>query len=193
MMYEIMSMLLPDMVEFSLISYIAILATLAIGPVYGFATYYFAGEGWRKSLIFASTISVWGVAMIAFVMHWQFTFTNPYVAPAVMLAILIIPSLLVLWNQDFFVPHKLGVNWLIGVQAFRYVGGLYLFEHFRGFVGPEFAYFAGTGDVLTAVIASILLLVYLHSKKLPTWSLYFLTIFGFLDFVWVVPWKQPLA
>ncbi len=172
------------MVEFSLISYIAIIISMASGPFYLFATYYFAGAGWRQARTMTIGLIVYGIVMTLFVLYWQFAFNNPYVVPGVMLTSLAIPPVLVLLWPNYFVPQGIDLGWLLGVQAFRVIGGLYLFEFFRGNVGPEFAYWAGIGDVITGIAAMVLLVVYGFTKRMPRWAVYCTIWFGIADFAW---------
>ena len=170
--------------EFSLISYVAIIITLATGPFYLFATYYFAGVGLRQTSTMTAGLIVFASIIIWFVHQGQFMFSNAYVMPAVMLSSLAIPSLLVLLAPKYFVPENISLTWLLGVQAFRVIGGLYLLEFFRGNVGAEFAYWAGIGDVITGIAASTLLLFYLFTKRMPRWAVLAVVLFGIADFAW---------
>lgn len=117
--------------------------------------------------------------------------------PAAMLICLAIPTLLVLAFPRFIVPEGIDLGWLIGVQAFRIVGGLYLVEHFRGNIGTTFAYWAGIGDVITGLVACFLLLQYWitgsMSRRLAFWTI----VFGLADFAWaygigVLSFETPL-
>ncbi|MEM8858337.1 MAG: hypothetical protein AAGD96_08455 [Chloroflexota bacterium] len=172
------------MIEFSSLSYLTIISSMAVVPFYLFATYYFAGSGWRKASFLTVGIIVYGFVMTSFVLNWQFGFESPYVMPAVMLTSLAIPPILVLLWPNYFVPDGISLTWLLGVQAFRVIGGLYLFEQFRGNVGPEFAYWAGIGDVITGIAASAVLIFYWSTKRMPRWAVYGTILFGLADFAW---------
>lgn len=172
------------MIEFSTLSYVTIIGAMGIVPFYLFATYYFAGSGWPKGLTLTIGVIVYSIVMTLFVLNWQFRFDNPSVVPAVMLTSLAIPPILVLLWSNYFVPPGIDLTWLLGVQAFRVIGGLYLFEFFRGNVGPEFAYWAGIGDVATGIAASALLIVYWFNRQMPRWAVYATIWFGIADFAW---------
>ncbi|MEM7273959.1 MAG: hypothetical protein AAF547_12820 [Actinomycetota bacterium] len=172
------------MVEFSLLTSVTIIAALAIVPIYFAATYRSAGVGWRTTLMLTTGIVLYGLVATLFVVEWQFAFDGPYVVPVVMVASLAVPPLVVLAWPDRLVPEGIGLPWLVGVQAFRVIGGLYLFEHARGNVGPEFAYWAGIGDVITGIAASALLVAYRLRGRMPRWAVYATILFGCADFAW---------
>lgn len=185
------------MPNFSILSTVLLMSALASGPFYMFATYYFAGVGTRHASIMTLGLSIFAAAALWFIFFGQYLFANPLVMPAVMLTFLAIPPLLVLAFPRFIVPAEIDLGWLIGVQAFRVVGGLYLLEHFRGNVGATFAFWAGIGDVITGLFASFLLLQYLFtgamSRRLAFWTI----IFGLADFAWaygigVLSFETPL-
>ncbi len=172
------------MVEFSPFTTAVIVAAMAVVPFYLFATYRSAGVGRRRAGLLTIGVLVYGALATAFVVDWQFSFDGPYVVPAAMVASLAVPPLLVLRWPDVFVPAGIGLSWLVGVQAFRVIGGLYLFEHERGNVGPEFATWAGIGDVVTGVAASAVLLAFWTTGRMPRRAVYATILFGLADFAW---------
>ncbi len=172
------------MVEFSNLTYISIVVSMVSVPPYLFATYYLAGEGWRKALFLTIGVITYGYVMTSFVTNWQFQFDNIYIMPIVILSSLSLPPVLVSIWPNYFIPKGISLPWLLGVQAFRIIGGLYLFEYFRGNVGPEFAYWAGIGDVITGVAASIILIRYWFKKVFPRKAAYYTVLFGLADFAW---------
>ncbi|MEM9230956.1 MAG: hypothetical protein AAGB10_15250 [Pseudomonadota bacterium] len=172
------------MPDFSNLSTVLLVSSLASGPFYMFGTYYFACVGMRHALTMVAGLFVFSAASLWFVFFGQFLFANPLVMPVVMLTFLAIPPLLVLAFPSFIMPEGIDLAWLMGVQAFRVVGGLYLLEHFRGNIGTAFAYCAGIGDVITGMLACFLLLQYWRtgamSRRLAFWTI----IFGLADFAW---------
>lgn len=172
------------MPDFSSLSTVVLLSALASGPFYMFGTYYFTGVGVRHALIMVAGLFVFAAASLWFVLWGQFMFDNRLVMPTVMLTFLAIPPLIVLAFPQFIVPKGLDLGWLMGIQAFRIVGGLYLLEHFRGNIGTVFAYWAGIGDVITGLLACFLLLQLwqtgVMSQRLAFWTI----VFGLADFGW---------
>lgn len=172
------------MADLSPVSTIFILTAMASGPFYLFATYYRAGVGLRQSLTMVFGLLIFASIMIWFVFFGQFLATNPFIMPAVMLTSLAIPPLLVLWRPAYFVPEGIDLGWLMGVQAFRVIGGLYLFEFARGNVGSTFAYWAGIGDVITGLLACGLLVQYRLTGIMSRRGAFWTIIFGLADFAW---------
>ncbi|MEM9204003.1 MAG: hypothetical protein AAGC53_20370 [Actinomycetota bacterium] len=172
------------MVDFSLLTHVTIVGAMATVPFYLFATYRSAGATARTARVLTLAVIAYGAVMTAFVVEWQFSFDSPYVVPAVMLTSLAVPTIAVLARPNTIVPGGITLPWLIGVQAFRVIGGLYLFEYSRGNVGPEFAYWAGIGDVVTGLAASALLLVHWRTGEMPRKAVYATILFGLADFGW---------
>ncbi|MEO0543093.1 MAG: hypothetical protein AAFY99_04660 [Pseudomonadota bacterium] len=172
------------MSDFSTLSTVLLVSALASGPFYMFATYYFAGVGVRHASIMTIGLFVFAAATLWFIFFGQYLSSNPLVMPAFMLTCLAIPPLLVLAFPRFIVPDGIDLGWLIGVQAFRVVGGLYLIEHFRGNVGSEFAYWAGVGDVITGLLACALLVQYWVTGSMSLRLAFWTIIFGLADFAW---------
>lgn len=185
------------MVDFSPLTSVTIISAMAIVPAYLYATYQKAGASRRTLQSLTFGIVLYGAMMTAFVVDWQFSFDSPYVVPIVMLTSLAIPPILVLARPDYFVREGIGLSWLVGVQAFRVIGGLYLLEYSRGNVGPEFAYWAGIGDVVTGIAASAVLVDYWINKRMRRWAVYATILFGLADFTWaygigVLSFETPL-
>jgi len=185
------------MADFSSLSTLLLAASLASGPFYMFATYYFAGVGIRHALIMVAGLLAFSAASLWFVFFGQFLFENPLVMPIAMLTFLAVPPVLVLVFPRFIVPDGMNLGWLMGVQAFRLVGGLYLVEHFRGNIGAAFAYWAGIGDVITGLLACTLLLQYLSTGSMSHRLAFWTIIFGLADFAWayaigVTSFETPL-
>lgn len=185
------------MPSFSTLSTALLISSLASGPFYMFGTYYFAGVGTRHALTMVAGLFVFSAASLWFVFFGQFLFENPLVMPVVMLTFLAIPPLMVLAFPRFIVPDGIDLGWLMGVQAFRVVGGLYLLEHFRGNIGAVFACWAGIGDVITGLLACFVLLQYWRTGSMSHRLAFWTIIFGLADFAWaygigVTSFETPL-
>ncbi|MEM7181933.1 MAG: hypothetical protein AAF518_13535 [Spirochaetota bacterium] len=170
--------------EFSTITHLVIVSSMAIVPVYLFTTYLKAGIGWKKSLLLTLGIIIYSTVMLLFILRWQFVVNSHYLNAVIMLASLALPPTLVLAWPNFFVPEKISLVWLLGVQAFRVIGGLYLLEYFRGNVGSEFAYWAGVGDVITGIAASVILCIYWFKNTISEKAVLYTILFGIADFTW---------
>lgn len=170
--------------EFSIITHLVIISSMAIVPAYLFTTYLKAGIGWKKSLLLTLGIIAYSIVMLVFILRWQFVVNSHYLNSVIMLVSLALPPTLVLVWPHIFVPANISLSWLLGVQAFRVIGGLYLLEYFRGNVGPEFAYWAGIGDVITGIAASIILCVYWFKNTMSERAVFYTILFGLADFAW---------
>lgn len=174
----------PLMPDFAPLTSATIIGSMAVVPAYLYATYAAAGSSRRKRLGLTAGVLVYGFLTTLFVVEAQFWFDGPYVVPAVMLTSLAVPTVLVLLWPRFFVPDSIGLAWLVGVQAFRVIGGLYLLEYSRGNVGPEFAYWAGIGDVVTGIAAGMILLRFWRRGRMSHRAVLGMILFGLADFAW---------
>lgn len=74
-------------------------------------------------------------------------------------------------------------SWLIGLQVYRVVGGVFLIAWMDGYVPGEFALSAGSGDVLTGLLA-IPAALYLHvGGRGSRAAAYAWNAFGILDLI----------
>ena len=64
------------------------------------------------------------------------------------------------WKRNWFLSQRLSQKWLIGLQILRLVGILFLIEMILGHIPGTFAYPAGLGDILVALVALAVLLAY---------------------------------
>ena len=75
--------------------------------------------------------------------------------PAAMAITLAIGYLLLLSNSFRGIIAAIPQHWLIGIQAFRVLGGLFLVRYFQGSLPGLFAIPAGLGDLLTGILAPL--------------------------------------
>jgi hypothetical protein len=75
------------------------------------------------------------------------------------------------------------VPWLIGIQAYRVFGGIFILETIRGRIPPEFALPAGIGDMLTGVLAALLAWRLVRRPETPASAVYAWNALGILDLV----------
>ena len=73
--------------------------------------------------------------------------------------------------------------WLVGIQTYRVIGGVFLLEMIRGRVPGEFAWSAACGDMLTGVLAGALAWRIARSPSTPSRAIYVWNAFGILDLV----------
>jgi hypothetical protein len=95
----------------------------------------------------------------------------------------ILPSLVLYWKRNWFLSAKLSQKWLIGLQLFRVIGGVFLIEMVRGHIPGVFAYPAGIGDLLVGLVALVILLAYRKSARVPKSGVFLVIALGVADFL----------
>jgi len=164
-----------------LTSFVLVSGSLAT-PLLAFGTYNASGATFKKSIGIAAGITLWGVVALLFIRGWQFDL-DPALVWAIVALNYAVPSVVVVLFRQFFVGGGLSLEWLTSVQAFRFMGALFILENLRGHTGTAFAYTAGFGDVMAAVIALTLLLQLLSGDKPRSFIFYVLIAFGTIDFL----------
>lgn len=77
----------------------------------------------------------------------------------------ILPSAVLLVGRRWFLAKALSEQWLVGLQVVRATGGVFLIEMARGTLPGIFAYPAGVGDLLVAVVAMVVLLRWRRARS----------------------------
>jgi len=172
--------------EFLAVSGGIIIASCLLTPLLVFGTYHFSGASLAKSAGISAGVAVWGVVMYLVCTSWQFSPRVPggSLGVSIFLAIhLMLPTMLVARNKQFFVGDGLNMRWLLVPHLFRFVGILFLLEAFNGQLGTVFSLVSGVGDIVAAAIAATLLLVLLTGGRIGSRPYMFLIVFGATDFV----------
>ena len=95
----------------------------------------------------------------------------------------IIPSAVLFLGREWFLSQRLLQKWLVGLQIFRVIGGLFLLEMARGNVPGIFAYPAGMGDILVALAALGVILRYRKDEHIPPGPIILIIVLGVADFL----------
>jgi len=74
-------------------------------------------------------------------------------------------------------------HWLIGIQAFRVLGGLFLIRYIQGQLPGVFAIPAGVGDVLTGIMAPIVAYWWYAGKPYARGAAIAWNLFGMADLI----------
>lgn len=164
------------------ITVVVIAAALLVTPIYALGTYTFSGASKRKGLRIGAAWLVFGALMF-----WVCLADLPrrlglpgnLIVPIAW----VLPSLILYWMRDWFVDRWLCQKWLIGLQLFRAIGGVFLIEMARGNIPGIFAYPAGLGDLAVAAIAAVVLIRYWNAKPFPAGAVYLVIAAGVLDFL----------
>lgn len=171
-----------DVLSTHITTTLVMLGSIFLLPLFAYLTYKSSGASQRKSLSIAAGVAVWSAIMFGVVRYWQ-TDLTPLTIWGITLFNLIWPSVLIFKYRDFFVGDGLSLPWLTFVQATRFMGGLFIVENFRNNAGTVFAYTSGIGDIIAAVIAMTILVLIFTGGKPNKSVMYFLIIFGVLDFI----------
>lgn len=161
---------------------IIIIGTVMVTPIYALGTYVFSGASKDKGMQV-------GIAFLLFgsIMFWVCISDLPrklgmpgnLIVPCAW----IIPSLILYFRKDWFLSEKLSQKWLVGLQLFRAIGGVFLIEMARSNIPGIFAYPAGIGDILVSLVALLVLLKYRRAETIPGKAIFAVLILGVLDFL----------
>ncbi len=161
---------------------VVIMAAFLVTPIYAFATYTFSGASKRKGLRIGGAWLVVGAFMfwvcIADVSR-RLDLPGNLIVPTMWIT----PSLILLIWRDWFVDRWLCQKWLIGLQLFRAIGGVFLIEMARGNIPAIFAYPAGIGDLAVAAVAAVVLLKYWNADRIPGAAVALVIVLGVADFL----------
>ncbi len=164
------------------VTMVVIMSAYLVTPIYVLATYTFSGASKRKGLRIGAAFLVLGAFMF-----WvciadlprRLDLAGNLIVPVMWLT----PTLILFVWRDWFVDRWLCQKWLIGLQLFRAIGGVFLIEMARGNIPGIFAYPAGLGDLAVAAIALAVLLRYWNAKPFPAGAVYLVIAAGVLDFL----------
>jgi len=164
------------------VTVIVIIAAFLVTPIYAMATYVFSGASKNKGLRVGAGFLVFGTLMF-----WvcigdlprRLDLPGNLIVPAAW----ILPSLILYIRRDWFLDKWLCQKWLIGLQLFRAIGGVFLIEMVRGNIPGIFAYPAGLGDLAVALVAALVLLKYWNAERIPGGAVAVVIILGVADFL----------
>jgi hypothetical protein len=167
------------------LSIIIVVAAMLVTPFHLFATYAFSGASLRVGAALSAFWLVFGA-----VMTWMCLAGVPgHLGPAgnaVVPVVWLVPSLALIAARRRVLPGSgepaLDQRWIVALQLWRAIGGVFLIEMVRGHVPAVFAYPAGLGDLAVAVVAAGVLLGF-RGRAIPGWALWVLIVFGMVDFL----------
>ena len=142
----------------TLVSTIAVIANVGLGVLLIAGIAYAARAQRRRAVLWAGAggVVAWLVLAVALAKQGAFETTTqttfPAIAPAIVLPTALGCALLA------FAPARraiarLPLHWLVGVQFYRVVGGVFLIAYLQDDIPAEFALPAGIGDVLVGLAA----------------------------------------
>ena len=164
------------------VTVLVIIAAFLVTPFYALATYVFSGASKKKGLRIGAAFLVFGTLMfwvcIADVPR-RLDLAGNLIVPAAW----ILPSLILYIWRDWFLDQWLCQKWLIGLQLFRAIGGVFLIEMVRGNIPGIFAYPAGLGDLAVAFVAAAVLIKYWDADRIPGAAVALVIVLGVADFL----------
>ena len=165
-----------------LLTLVIIMASIMVTPIYIFATYVFSGASKIKGLIT-------GIAFLLFgsLMFWVCLSNIPneigLLGQLIIPIAWLMPSIILLLKKNWFLSQRLSQRWLVGLQVFRAIGGVFLIEMYLGNIPGIFAYPAGIGDIAVAVIALAVLLGNIKEDRISAKAIFMVILLGVLDFL----------
>jgi len=159
---------------------ILVAAAMLFIPMYILAVYVFSGASAKTGLTTAAGFIVFGAGAVWFVLADASQLLGPFRALSVPVT-WVLPSLILWWKRDWFLTAELSQKWLVGFQAFRVIGGVFLIEMLGGKLPPLFAMPAGIGDVLVGLIALTVLVAYANREKIPNFAVIMVIVLGLTD------------
>jgi hypothetical protein len=165
------------------VTYLVLFGSMMVVPFYVFATYVQSKASTGTGLFLSWSWLVFGSGMSVMTL---FDVVGMLGTPGNLLVPLawFVPSFLAcMFRKKLIYEHVLSQKWLVALQLFRSIGGLFLIEMARGNLAPIFAYAAGIGDLIVAVDAGLTLVRFRTADRIPGWAVYQLIVVGVLDFL----------
>jgi hypothetical protein len=161
---------------------VIIVGSIMVTPFFVLATYVFSGASARRGAWTGAGFLLFGAVMFWVCLRGlpgKFGFAGNLVVPLAW----VLPSLMLWLKKDWFVGQRLSQHWLVGLQLFRAIGGLFLVEMARGHIPGVFAYPAGLGDILVAIVALGVLLGHGRSERIAKTAIVAVIVLGVADFI----------
>ncbi len=163
------------------LSILIVVGTMLITPFYVYATYVESGASRRAGLWLAIVTAIFGAVATLVCLANVANKLGP-------LGNLIIPlcwatpSVLLYLNRRTLVATSLSQKWLVGLQVFRVIGGVFLIEMAIGNQPGIFAYPAGIGDIAVGLFATYTLIKHRNDAVIPDRKVLTLIVIGMTDF-----------
>jgi len=107
----------------------------------------------------------------------------PPLIPIALVATLLLGYLLLLSRTFSRIVAAVPQHWLIGIQAFRILGSVWLVRYFTGHLPGLFALPAGIGDVMTGLLAPFVAYAWYSGKPYARSAAIAWNLFGMADLV----------
>jgi hypothetical protein len=161
---------------------IIVTAAVMVTPFYMLCLYVFSGASPRKGAIIGSVFLAWGAAMTWVCASGLVGGLGPP-GQAIIPIAWIAPSAVLVAYRSWFLAEPLSQRWIIGLQIWRVIGGVFLIEMVRGNAPAVFAYPAGIGDLIAGLLALAVLLVFRRAPAIPALAVAAVAAVGTADFL----------
>jgi len=128
----------------------------------------------------AFVVAAWFTGIVLVASNGGF---SPQLVPATLLGTLAVGYLLLLSPTFRSIIAGIPQHWLIGIQTFRIVGGVFLIRYFEGQAPGLFALPAGVGDVLTGILAPLVAYWWVVGKPYARRAAIAWNLFGMADLI----------
>ncbi|MEM7010522.1 MAG: hypothetical protein AAF585_03460 [Verrucomicrobiota bacterium] len=159
-----------------------VLGSIMVTPFFVLATYAFSGASIAKGAWIGVAFLLFGATMFlvcTLTLPAKLGIPGNFIVPAAWT----LPSLILYLKRDWFLSEPLSERWLVGLQIFRVIGGVFLLEMISGHIPAVFAYPAGLGDILVGVVALGVLLKYREAPRIPKAAINLVIVLGVADFI----------
>lgn len=129
-----------------------------------------------SALVFAAWLV--GIVLLA-----SDNFFPPSRIPVALFATLALGYLILLSRTFRAIVAGIPQHWLIGIQTFRILGGVFLIRYFEGQLPGVFAIPAGVGDILTGVLAPLVAYWWFVGKRYARGAAIAWNLFGMADLI----------
>ncbi|HIC82441.1 MAG TPA: hypothetical protein EYH07_01190 [Kiloniellaceae bacterium] len=170
-----------EMINAHPVTLIVVMAAVLVTPFYMLCTYVFSGASAKKGALVGAGFLIWGAAMTWVCLSGLVQDIGPLGRLVVPLC-WITPSLILVLGRNWFLSEPLSQHWLIGLQVWRVIGGVFLIEMAGRNIPGVFAYPAGIGDMMVALVAAAVLLAYRHRDAIPRAAILTVLVLGVADF-----------
>ena len=170
------------MLNVHFLSVVIIIGSIMVTPIYVMAVYVFSAASAKKGFQAGIAFLLWGSFMV-WVCLAQIPAKLGTAGSLIVPLAWILPSLILVWQRNWFLSQELSQKWLVGLQLFRIIGGVFLIEMSRGHIPGIFAYPAGIGDILVGVVAFGVLMVCRNSRRIPGSLIILVIVLGVADFL----------
>lgn len=141
-----------------------------------------ADHSLKQTTILITVAMIWCLLAFGIVKYRIDSFVLGPDFPARPLLYLFLASVVAYKARHWILGHGVSQHLLIGLQLIRPIGMVFVLEHTQGNLPGIFAYPAGLGDLLTGILAAIVLYRFWGTKIPPFWVLLVAGV-GLLDFV----------